>query len=273
MKKLRISLYRLRIKVFGIPKTRRMLSFRIGSLIHSSNNNFFSGNYLSYVPDKYFDNLEKYKTQFYPFYDKADIAKWTKGNYVNNAGDLTRFYFLNLVIDELLDGGIKGDIAELGVYKGNSAFLLAKYARAINKKLYLFDTFEGFSKKDIEGLDSKKKVEQFIDTSLEEVKDMVGTGNVEYIKGYFPESLGQINDAGSLKFSLVHVDCDLEKPFSHALEYFYPKLVKGGFLIMHDYSSLYWDGARKAIKEFLIDKPESIIPIPDKSGTIALRKM
>jgi O-methyltransferase len=58
-----------------------------------------------------------------------------------------------------------------------------------------------------------------------------------------------------------------------ALEYFYPRLVPGGFFILHDYSSLYWDGAEKAIDEFLADKPERVMPIPDKSGTVVVRKV
>jgi O-methyltransferase len=48
--------------------------------------------------------------------------------------------------------------------------------------------------------------------------------------------------------------------------------VPGGFLIIHDYMSLYWDGVEKAINEFFADKPERFIPIPDKSGTIVIRK-
>jgi O-methyltransferase len=57
------------------------------------------------------------------------------------------------------------------------------------------------------------------------------------------------------------------------LEFFYPRLTPGGFLVLHDYSSLEWDGAEKAIDEFLADKPERVIPIPDKSGTVVLRKI
>jgi O-methyltransferase len=70
----------------------------------------------------------------------------------------------------------------------------------------------------------------------------------------------------------VHLDCDLYIPTRAGLEFFYPKLVTGGFLIMHDYMSLYWDGIEKAINEFSSTSPERFIPILDKSGTIAIRK-
>ena len=41
---------------------------------------------------------------------------------------------------------------------------------------------------------------------------------------------------------------------------------------MHDYTSLYWEGVEKAVEEFFADKVESVIPIPDMSGTVAVRK-
>lgn len=222
-------------------KKKKEFPFKIGKIFKSKFNSIFHGTYLSYLPDKYSDNLHVYSSRFYRFYSKEDIPKWTNGNYINNAGDLIRFYFLNLVIDQLICEGLTGDIAELGVYKGNSAFLLSKFARVINKKLYLFDTFQGFDEKDISGIDDYVNPNEFQDTSLEYVKELVSTENVEYIKGYFPDSLAQVNS--NINFCLVHIDCDLEKPMISALDFFYPRMIEGGFLIMHDYSSLYWEGA------------------------------
>ena len=228
--------------------------------------------YTSYIPDKYSTNISIYKSKYYPFFEDGDINKWVEGNFDNNSGDLPRFYFLNLVIDQLLSENISGDIAELGVYKGNSAFLLTKLARAANKKAYLFDTYEGFNKNDFTGSDGIVNHDQFSDTSIEYVRKLVGTDNAFFVKGYFPDSLSTI-DLERTTFCLVHIDCDLEKPFINSLNYFYPKLAKGGFLILHDYSSLAWPGARAAIESFFSDKEEKIIPIPDKSGTAVTRKL
>jgi predicted O-methyltransferase YrrM len=173
-------------------------------------------------------------------------------------------------MDYLIEEKLVGNIAEVGVYKGNSAFLLAKYAQRVNSTCYLFDTYEGFDQRDFQGVDSNNKTVSFSDTSLEYVKQIVGEKNVVYVEGYFPESLKQVDELSA--FSLVHIDCDLEKPISEALKYFYPKLIKGGFLIMHDHSSLFWPGAKNAIDAFFKDKGEFIIPIPDKSGTCVIRK-
>ena len=59
---------------------------------------------------------------------------------------------------------------------------------------------------------------------------------------------------------------------SSALEYFYPRIVPGGFLVVHDDSSLHWSEAEKAVDQFFAEKSESIIPLPDNAGSVAVRK-
>lgn len=226
--------------------------------------------YIQYLPDRYAANLPLYRKGA-DFFDYHDIKKWTAGFFENNAGDLTRFFGLNLCIDQLIEEKLTGNIAELGVFKGNSAFLLAKFASRINTQCYLFDTFEGFDNRDFSGNEKKRFEQDFSGTSLSEVKELVGEENAVYVQGFFPDSVQQTGDTGEL--ILAHIDCDLEMPFRAALQYFYPRLKQGGFLIMHDYSSLYWPGAKNAIDEFFADKPEFIIPIPDKSGTCVVRKV
>lgn len=249
------------------------IPFRLGYIIRLKIFNFFKGSYLSYLPDRYSFNLKKHQKLDHSFYNNHDIKNWVKYNYINNAGDLVRFFFLNMVLEQIDKEDIKGDIIELGVYMGNSASLFAAFVRKKNRELYLFDTFSGFDKRDLTGRETIYKESTFSDTSLEKVKSVVGLENVKYIEGYFPESLSKIENHEALNFCLVHIDCDLEKPIKDSLEYFYPKLSKGGFLIIHDYASLNWDGATMAIDEFFKDKLEKLIPIPDKSGTVVVRKI
>ena len=241
-----------------------------GHLVNYKQNNEQQKQYIQYLPDRYSDNLHLYK-QGANFFDYNDVKKWTAGFYDNNIGDLSRFFFLNLCIDQLIEEKITGDTGELGVFKGNSAFLLAKFSRRMNSKCYLFDTFEGFDEKDFEGGSEKRYEQDFSGTSLSSVKQLVGEENTVYIKGFFPDTLEQID--GAPEYALAHIDCDLEAPFRAGLDYFYPRLKKGGFLIMHDYTSLFWPGAKSAIDDFFKGKPEFLIPVPDKSGTCIIRKI
>jgi len=240
------------------------------SLIEDRENYFKSLYFIQSVPDRYSTNIDLYKQKI-NFLNYEDLGRWLSGNYKNNIIDISRFLFLNLCIDYLIEEKLYGNVAEIGVYKGNSAFLLSKFAQFQDKTCYLFDTFEGFDSRDLIGKDVNVTNDTFSDTSFEMVKKLIGEKNTVYVKGYFPESLSQIEEIDDLV--LVHIDCDLEKSVFSALNYFYPRIIKGGFIIMHDHSSLYWPGAQKSIDEFFNDKPEFIIPIPDKSGTCAIRKV
>ena len=186
-----------------------------------------------------------------------------------NAGDMARFYFLCLVLDQMAKEGVGGDLLEVGVYKGSTAAVLATMARKLGRTLYLLDTFEGFAAADLQGIDADKRME-FDDTSLEAVRALVGEANVRFVKGYFPATATQLPPEG--RYGLVHIDCDLYAPIKSALEYFYPRMVPGGFLIVHDYSSLHWNGAERAVDEFFADKPECVVPLTDGAGSVVVRK-
>jgi O-methyltransferase len=183
--------------------------------------------------------------------------------------DRARFFQFSLIGDQIAKDGLTGDVAELGVWIGATASILSRIAHRQGRIIYLLDTFEGFPQRDLVGDDSIFKAE-FGDTSLEVVRERVPGDHVRIIKGYFPESAVQLPDSAS--FCLVHLDCDLRRPFESGLRYFWPRLVPGGFLIMHDYGSLYWEGLEKAVDEFFADRPESIVPVPDWCGSVVVRK-
>lgn len=195
---------------------------------------------------------------------------WISGKQNSNCGDMARFYFLFQNVKHVLDQGIAGDLVELGVHRGNSAKLLAELGRAHSRKTYLFDTFEGFDERDLHGIDSVHPT-QFADTSVEGVLALVGADSVIAVKGFFPQSLAQIELPQTI--AIAHIDCDLHDPMKAGLEHFYPRLAPGGLLIMHDYSSGHWPGATRAVDDFFADKPEKPILVPDRSGSAVIRKM
>jgi O-methyltransferase len=74
----------------------------------------------------------------------------------------------------------------------------------------------------------------------------------------------------SRQFAFVHLDADLYEPTLAGLRFFYPRVAPGGFLIVHDYNA--WAGARKAVMDFMQDKVETVVPLPDKSGSALVVK-
>jgi hypothetical protein len=223
--------------------------------------------HLATLPQRYGMNHHRYLAGGGKVRIEEDIKGFAGG--LSLIHDAARFYMFCLILDQVVKEGLTGNVAELGVYKGHTATLLAKIARTLGSTAYLFDTFEGFDRSDLQGVDANKRME-FSDTSLEAVQSVVGEDSVRYVKGYFPASTSQIPD--DLRFCVVHLDCDLYAPMKSALEYFYPRMVSGGFIVMHDYSSLHWDGAETAIDEFFADKPEAIMPMTDSGGSVAVRR-
>ena len=134
----------------------------------------------------------------------------------------------------------------------------------------MLDTFEGFPPADLTGIDADKPM-AFQDTSIEAVRALVGDDQVHFIKGYFPDSAAELPD--DARYALVHIDCDLYAPVKSALSYFYPRPVPGGFLVVHDYSSLHWNGAERAVDEFFADLSEFVVPITDSAGSVVVRKL
>ena len=213
---------------------------------------------------------------------KKEFAEMTGGYFPQGDGasralseleswDIVRQNMLTLFLRTIVANRIEGEFAELGVYRGNTARLMHKYAP--ERKLHLFDTFEGFSER---GASAEKRQtgdavseSQFSNTSVEGVKEFIDpNANVTIYKGYFPDSAP--SELAKRRFSFVHLDADLYEPTLAGLDYFYPKMNAGGFIIVHDYNA--WSGARRATDAFFKDKKEKPVPMPDKSGSALIIK-
>lgn len=184
---------------------------------------------------------------------------------VLSSDDYVRHAAVSLAITSLNKNGIEGAMAEVGVYRGDASRLL--HVLAPHRTLYLFDTFEGFPSQDLDRQDDR-----FRDTSVEAVRANIGdTHNVVFRKGYFPETaLGLENES----FAFVMLDADLYAPTYEGLKFFYPRMTTGGFIFLHDYNSPESHGAvSRAANEFLADKPEKLIELPDIWGSVVMRKV
>jgi O-methyltransferase len=150
---------------------------------------------------------------------------------------------------------LPGDAAEVGVYRGGTARLLAKSFAPSGKKVLLFDTFEGMP--ETSATKDLHRAGDFADTSLEHVKRVLdGCTNVEYYKGFFPQSAAPVV---SRKFCFAHIDVDIYQSILDCCEFFYPRLSPGGVLVFDDYGFLSCPGVKSALDKFFADKPESAL--------------
>ena len=143
-----------------------------------------------------------------------------------------------------------GEMAEVGVYRGGTARLLARACP--ERLLHLFDTFSGLPPVDPD-IDLHRESE-FADSSLETVRNyLAGLENVRLHPGTFPASAREL--AGR-RFGFVHVDVDIYRSTVDCLDFFYPRLLPGGVMAFDDYGWEGCPGVRKALDEFLASRPE-----------------
>lgn len=141
-------------------------------------------------------------------------------------------------------------VAEGGVFQGEFAKEINKYFP--KQDLFLFDTFEGFDSRDIK-MEEENSFSVFKEnhlgiTSEELVLSRLPYGEKAIIrKGYFPDTAKGLEDK---KFLFVNLDFDLYNPILEGLRFFYPRLVKGGCMLVHDYYNPGYKGVKEAVDEF-----------------------
>jgi O-methyltransferase len=194
----------------------------------------------------------------------SEAAPWTiTTDYVRNTT-------LELVCREVDQLGVQGELAELGVFRGDFAWLMSTYLPG--RRVRLFDTFEGFDEEEMR-LDADR-VEHFVDfssTDPERVRARFADPDlVELHVGRFPTTAEGIAD--DVRFAVVSIDADLYAPVLSGLRWFYERLSPGGYLMVHDYNNAAFGGAKRAVREFQQGSGATVIPLPDWGGTGAITR-
>lgn len=162
---------------------------------------------------------------------------------------------------------IPGDIVECGVWRGGNLIIagLLRNRLGFDRRIWAFDTFAGmtaptpFDIKPAEDLDVSKKF-AFLNHSdhnewclasegevLRNFENRVGSRDLRTVKG--PVELTLI-DSDNLpeRIAILRLDTDFYESTKAEMEVLYPRLSKGGVLIVDDYGE--WAGARKAVDEY-----------------------
>jgi len=200
-----------------------------------------------------------------------------------------RIFSLCEAVKYIQDKNIEGDVVECGVWKGGSMMAVAETllkSGETNRELYLFDTFEGMSPPtehdvDISGgtaeslLNSSDKEQDesvWCRATLDIVKNALSstrypTEKIHYIEGMVERTIPQF---APQKIALLRLDTDWYESTKHEMEHLFPRLVKGGILIIDDYG--HWQGARKAVDEYVCKNNIKIfLNRIDYTGRIAVK--
>lgn len=157
-------------------------------------------------------------------------------------------------------------VAEGGVFQGMFAAEINK--KFPDRKLYLFDTFTGFDKRDVnieKNNGYSDVVENYYSETSEELvlKKMIKPDNVIIRKGFFPETAVGLEDK---QFMFVNLDFDLYAPILAGLEFFYPRMMHGGVVLIHDYFTEFYHGVREAVEKFEQKQNMKLVKMPIGDG-------
>lgn len=199
------------------------------------------------------------------FYDIFPLS-----NYYNEFAD-KRVSFLRNYARYCHENNIQGNVAECGVFTGEFSSYINSYFN--DRKLYMFDTFEGFNSDDLNkeyeidnddtfknGFFSNSNNHFNVSYNLIDIvkRRMKFIDQCEIIKGWFPESAKDVDDS----FCFVNLDMDLYAPMYEGIKFFYDKMVKGGVILLHDYFHTELPGVKKAVYDFEKDNKIDLVKIP-----------
>jgi O-methyltransferase len=204
---------------------------------------------------------------------------------------IERMHALWSAVRYVCAAGIPGDIVECGVWRGGSMMLAAQTlteAGDVARGLWLYDTFEGMTApgaadvqamsgraaEDILSGEAKSGENPFWAIANRQLVEanMARTGypqrNLHFIEGRVEDTIPAVVPGA---VSILRLDTDWYESTRHELTHLWPRLSKGGVLIVDDYG--YWQGARRAVDEHLaslIDPP--MLARVDFTGRVAVKR-
>ena len=167
--------------------------------------------------------------------------------------------------------GVEGAVSELGCGGGETSWQLN--ALLPERKLYLFDTFEGFDARDIQkekelGCSMAEEGEMAYKDTGRLLSRMPCPEMVVMKKGYFPETA---SIAEGERFALVLLDACLYAPTLSGLTFFFPRMSQGGVILLTRYEDDQFKGVYQAVEEF--EKTYGrllLLPLGDPLGTVMI---
>ncbi len=154
---------------------------------------------------------------------------------------------------------IRGDVVECGVWNGGAAAMVAKAYQdmgSTGRTMWLFDSFEGCpppGERDPK-VEAKNYFVGFCKGEIENVCSIfnklgISMDNVRIVKGWLASTL-KYNTVE--KIALLHIDTDWYDCVKLPLDYFYDKIVPGGFVVIDDY--WFHPGCKAAVHDFLSER-------------------
>lgn len=188
-----------------------------------------------------------------------------------------RLFTLVRVLD--FTAGADGRIAEVGTFRGVSAYMLCDTLRRENADFRgagvdLFDSFEGISEPtDEDGVNDvsvpvggvPRRAGLFA-ASLESVQEALAEfPEVSFHRGWVPDTFAAVPRR---PYRFVHLDLDLFQPTLDSLRYFAPLMAPGGAIVIDDIGSVRWPGVLEAARKFSDESGQTVLELSSGQGLV-----
>jgi O-methyltransferase len=170
---------------------------------------------------------------------------------------LARLDNLQYCTEQVLRENIPGDLIETGVWRGGATIFMRAVLKAYqvkDRRVWVADSFEGLPlpnpNKYPADKDDRHHMMSNLAVSLEEVKSNFAKyglldEQVVFLPGWFKDTLPV---AKIERLSVLRLDGDMYESTMDALVHLYPKLSRGGYVIVDDYG--YIASCRQAVHDF-----------------------
>lgn len=166
---------------------------------------------------------------------------------------------------------LEGDFVECGVNTGAYSRAVIDYIdfNSLEKTFHLFDTYEGLSNEQVTQREKDAGIDVYMGNHYKdvynEVKKTFAPFNSKVIKGRVPDSLMQYQGG---KICYLSIDMNVVAPEIAAAEFFWPKLVAGGVMILDDYGFPMHINQKLAFDDFAKKYNQQILSLPTGQGII-----
>ncbi len=205
--------------------------------------------------------------------DLRNNFKFTKDPHLINRNNLDeglwRHYIISFAVRYVLEfaNTDNWNFVECGVADGCTAFFALREL-AGNKKtakflMHLYDSWAGVRKEELLDSELDSRLDHYGNLAFERTKENLAEfkNNIVYHPGFIPDSLKSLPESPD-SIVYMHVDLNSAKPSFAALDYFFPRLAKGGVILFDDYGWEGYEDTKRIIDKFFYDKPGILMKIP-----------
>ncbi len=183
--------------------------------------------------------------------------------------------------------GVEDDFVERGVWRGGNSLLAADVFQRRGKErlTWLFDTFKGMTEPSADdvkydgtsarGTFDRKQKKDHSDWCYASIEDVQSSfqkrGLQQRARFVMGDVLATLDDPAHLpeRISVLRLDTDWYESTRKELQVLYPRLDRGGVLIIDDYG--YWGGAKKAVDEYFENVARPFLQYTDATGRVGIK--